>query len=386
MKKSFALLTMLLSGFVIAACGISGDDADVTPEGLAAAMDTVCSDAQADFDAMGVRGLTNPQLALEFEGTAEVRQSIVDGFNDLNLNEEAKAEIEPYLTASEKVIASDKAIAEAAAADNTEAVNKAFAEQGDAVNERDEAAKKIGTEVCGQFVEIKLSDSGTAPPDDLDLSEPVNGIENSVEGYLAAAKTGNCKAINRMRHSDAGQLGPDECEAVAESLKGATIARTESYGPVAVAELVSGNGTHFVTAFVLDQDQELRYSSDAIHDSGGLRPAPEDNDSQEAIDATVAAIRDNDGAAFNETLPDGSSGFWLKDEGEFDTFSDGEYNKTFVRDVRDSDAEPVQLGLNAAFGFYLLEGSENDWVLTTIHNPGTGSHYRFSGYWPVPKP
>lgn len=385
MKKLAALLAVLMSVFAVTACGSSNSNKEVTPDNLASSMDQVCTDANADFEALGVRGLTNPQLALEFAGTAEVRQAVIDGFNELNLNDDAKAAIADYITASEKIIAQDKAIAKAAAADDTEAVNKAFAEQNKAFAERDKAAKELGTEVCGQKADIKVEPSGTEPPADLDYAEPKNTIEEAATDYLKGFKSGNCSEINSNRHSDAGQLDAATCKQVSTALKNATVAGTEQYGPAGQAEIVAA-GTHYATAFIEDLDGVLRYSGDSINDAGGLRPATEGNDSQETVDATIAAIRDNDGAAFNKTLPDKSSGFWLDKEGQFDTFSPGKYNKPFIADVRDSDSEPVQLGLNATFGFYYFEGSKNDWVLTTIHNPGIGSHYRFSGYWPVPKP
>ena len=383
MKKLAALFVVLVSGFAFVACG--GEE-EITPDNLASAMDEVCSDAQADFDAMGTRGITNPQLALEFEGTAEVRQGIVDEFNDLNLNEEAQAAIEPYVTASEEIIATDKAIAKAAAEDDTQAVNAAFTEQNQAFTERDAAAKELGVEVCAQPVDIETSESGTAPPEDLETAELKNTIEEASDGYLAAFQKTDCVAINRNRHTDAGEMEFPQCELASQNLKGGNVAGTESYGVAGVAEVVGGDGTHYPTFFIQDFDGNLRYAGDSIHDSGGLRPAPEDNDSQDSVDAALAAIRDNDAEAFNETLPDESSGFWLEKPGEFETFSEGNYNEAFVKDVRGSDAEPVQLGLNAAFGFYLLDGTENNWVLTTIHTPGTGANYRFSGYWPVPKP
>ncbi len=384
MKKPAALLAVILSAFAFAACGSSNSNPEVTPDNLAASMDKVCTDAEQDFEAMGTRGLTNPQLVKEFEGVAVVRQAVVDGFNELNLNEEAKAEIQPYVAASEEIITADKAIAKAASEDDTKALNAAFAEQGKAFAKRDQAAKEIGTEVCGTQVETEVEPSGTEPPEDLAYPEPTNTVEEAADGYLATMKQGDCAGINSNRHSDAGELDPQACQQVSSSLAKATVAGTESYGPVGQAEIVAG-GVNYPTFFVEDMDNVLRYGGDAINDNGGLRPAPEGNDSQETVDATFAAIRDNDAAAFNDSLSDESSAFQLKEGADVDTFSDGTYAKSFLADVRAGDAEPVQLGLNSTFGFYFYEGSENDWVLTTVHVPGIGGDYGFSGYWPVPK-
>ena len=75
----------------------------------------------------------------------------------------------------------------------------------------------------------------------------------------------------------------------------------------------------------------------------------------------------------------------MKDGADVDSFSDGPYAKSFISDVRDGEGDPVQLGLNSTYGFYFYEGSKNDWVVNTIHVPGIGGDYGFSGYWPVPK-
>ncbi len=384
LKKLFALLALLMSVFAFAACG-SDSESEVTPENLASAMDEVCADFQDEFDAMGVRGLTNPQVVLEIEGATGIRQQVVEGLGAINADDEAREQLDAYIAASKKVIAGDKAVIEAAAADDTEAVNKAFEEQTKAFDGRDAVAEEIGTEVCGQVIVNDPEPSGTEPPADLEYAEPKNTVEEAADEFVAAMESGNCQRINSIRHSDAGTVDKATCNQIAENFTEGTVKGTESYGPVGQAEIDAG-GVRYPTFFVEDTDGVLRYGGDAINDNGGLRPAPEGNDAQETIDAAFAAIRDNDGAAFNATLPDESSGFWLEDEGKFETFSEGGYNEAFVKDVRDTDGEPVQLGLNSTFGFYYYEGSENDWVITAIHIPGTGAHYRFSGYWPVPKP
>lgn len=382
MKKLAATLALLFAGFAFVACG--GGEEEITPDNLAAAMDEVCAESNATFDDLGTRGLTNPALALEFEGMAEVRQSVVDDLNELNVNEEAQSELDEYIAASEETVAVDKQIAKAAADDDTAAVNEAFTAQEAAFARRDRISKRIGHEVCGQYVDIKVEETGTGPPDDLDYEEPKNTVEEAADRWLKAGYSGSCVALNRNRHTDAGELEIDGCEAASEALKGATIAGVESYGPVGQAEIVGADGTHYPTFFVNDLDSVLRYAGDAIHDSGGLRPAPEDNDADATAEAVVNAIRDNDVPAFNATLPDESSLFVVKGD-TFDTFSGGNYNPLFVKDIRDTDVEPVPLGLNSAYGYYFVEGSEYDWVVSLIHNPGAGGNYRFAGYYPIPK-
>ena len=57
----------------------------------------------------------------------------------------------------------------------------------------------------------------------------------------------------------------------------------------------------------------------------------------------------------------------------------------FIKDVREGDAEAVPLGITSSYAFYLIEGSEYDWVINLIHIPGDQNQYRLSGYYPIPK-
>lgn len=385
MKKFAVLLAVLMSAVFVAACGSSTANKEVTPDNLAASMDEVCTDTNADFEALGTRGLTMPAIAAEFEGTAEVRQAVIDGLNELNANADAKKELQSYIDASEKVVTQDKAIAKAAADNDQKAMNEAFLAQSNAFEEREKVAKEIGTEVCGQAADIKVEPTGTAPPEDLNAVEPKNTVEDAADNYIKAAESGDCGQINSNRHTDAGDLDQPSCKSVQKSLVNAKVAGTESYGPVGQAEIVGSDGTHFPTYYVTDLDGNLRYGGDAINDQGGLRPAPEGNDAETTAEATVNAIRDNDAAAFNATLPFEDSPFWIKGD-TVDSFGSGDFNADFIKDVKDGDAEPVQLGLNSTWGFYFLEGSKYDWVLVMVHNPGIGGKYRFAGYYPVPKP
>lgn len=375
---------MFASVFALAACG-SNRNPEVTPDTLASAMDQVCDDTTADFEAMGTRGLTMPAIAAEFQGYAEVRQAVIDGFNELNTDDAAKKEMESYIEASEEVVAQDKAIARAAGNDDQKAMNQAFLAQNAAFTEREKAAGEIGTEVCGQQAEIKVEPTGTEPPEDLSAYQPKNTVEDAADKYLKSARSGDCGQINANRHADAGDLDAPNCASVSKALAGAKVAGTESYGPVGQAEIVGSDGTHFPTYYVTDLDGNLRYGGDAIHDAGGLRPAPEGNDAQATAEATVNAIREDDAAAFNQTLPFEDSPFWIKGE-KVNSFGDGEYNAEFIGDIKEGDTEPVQLGLNSTWGFYFLEGTKYDWVIVMTHIPGIGGHYRFGGYYPIPKP
>lgn len=381
MKKFAVLLAVIVAGFSFAACG--GNE-PVTPDTLAAAMDDVCTSANADFEAMGTRGLDLPGIASEYEGTAVVRQGVIDGLSGIDADQDAQKLLDSYVAASNKIVEQDKAIAKAAADGDQAAVNAAFGEQNSAFAERDTAAKEIGTKVCGQDVDIRVEPTGTAPPGDLKAVEPTNTVDAIAASYVKNGAAGDCAASNADRHTDAGELSADQCKSVQAALTGGKVAGTESYGPVAQAEIIGDQGMHLATYFVTDLDGNLRYGGDAIHDSGGLRPAPEGNDAEATAKETVTAIRDNDAAAFNATLTSTESPFKVKGDG-FETFGSGKFVKDFVGDIRNGDAEPVQLGLNSTYGFYFLPGEKYDWVITMIHTPGIGGKYRFAGYYPVPK-
>lgn len=382
MKKLMAALTLLtMSVAFLVACG--GSD-QVTKENLAAAMDQVCSDATADFDALGPRGMTNGGIALEVEGTSAVRRQIVDELNEIDADDEAQPLLDEYVAASEEIIANDQKVIAAAKKDDTDAVNAAFGETQAAFDSRDGVAEKIGTEVCGKTVEIAVEPTGTEPPADLDYAKPSNTVDQAAKAFLEAARSGDCDAMNETHHTDATELTQELCGQVTTMVAGAKVAGTEQYGPVGQAEVVTKDGTHLPTYFVADLDGELRYGGDTIHDQGGLRPAPEGNDAEQQAKATVTAIRDDDPEAFNAVLESEDSPFHVEGD-SFDEFGSGKFVKSLVGDIRDGDDEPVQLGLNSTWGFYFLPGSEHDWVLAMIHRPGAGGNYVFGGYYPVPK-
>ncbi|MCO5315431.1 MAG: hypothetical protein M9938_04610 [Solirubrobacterales bacterium] len=382
MKKLIAVLAVsIASTAALTACG--GSD-QVTKENLASTMDQICTDFNPKFDQLGVRGIENDQVALEIEGTSEVRKQVIEAFKGVDADQDAQTGLDRYIAASEAILPYDRQIVAAAKQDDTAGVNRAFKDFNAAYAERTAVAKELGLKVCGSTPELKVEPTGTEPPADLKAVEPKNGIEAAAAGHLKAIGSGDCKTINAARHTDAGELDEAACKQVATVLGGAKVAGTEQYGPVGQAEIVGRDGTHYPTYFVTDLDGTLRYGGDAIHDGGGLRPAPEGNDAEATAEDTVRAIRDSDAAAFNETLPGKSSAFWVDGE-KFESFGKGKFNREFIEDIRNSDAEPVQLGLNSTWGFYFLEGSRYDWVISMIHVPGSGGHYRFSGYYPIPK-
>ncbi len=384
MRRLIAVLAALLAtGAILAACG-GGDDKPLTSDTLAAGMDQVCTDFNPVWDDFGTRGLVNSGIRAEFESTAATRRDFADQLETLEAADSAQENLDAYIAVTRKLADEDEAIAKAAAADDTGAVNKAFGDQTPTFEERDELVEEIGLEVCGAPADAEVIPTETGPADDLAYAEPKNTIEEAADAYVTAATSGYCQKINQQRHADSGAIDEAGCEQISSVIGGAEVLGTEGYGPVGQAEIESKDEVRYPTYFVEDLDGNLRYGGDAIHDSGGLRPAPEGNDAAETIGEAITAIREGDAEAFNAILVNDESPFVVKKD-DFAEFGSGDYAESFIGDIREGDGAAEQLGINSTFAFHLFEGSEYDWVVALVHTPGSGKEYRFSGYYPIPK-
>lgn len=386
MHRPALTLICVLAVLTVAACG--GDDEGSPPEGplarpeLAAAADVVCREADARFARSGPRGITNAGLAAEFENTSEIVAARQRGLEEL---EPAAAVEDPYrrfLEGGAGVLAADRAVAEAAAADDEAGVDAAFADLSRAADTRDRAAARLGMDVCGGLPEPKVEETGTGPPGDASFAEPSNTVDEALEDYLAAAKRRDCRGINEAEHSDNGRVGPKECASLADAYAGAKVLLTEQYGPAGAAEL-KAPGQPFTLYFVEDTDGVLRRGGDIIVDDGGLRPANDGIDADDVAADTVEAIREEDTASFNETLSVDDQSFEVEDGG-FDSIGNGAGGADLVEAIRDDEgAAPEPLGVNQAYAFYLLDTEGKDFVLLLVHEPGSRTAYRFRGFFPI---
>lgn len=385
MKRIITISALLLSaGAIFTACGGDSGDDPVTADNLVAVADDVCTENNRGFEELGVRGLTNPGIADEFEGTAKVRRQFVSAFEGIEIDDSVPAEWDEYIALTKKLAASDEAVAAAAEKNDDAAVGKAFEAQTALYEDRDKLAEKLGFEVCGRSPEIEVVESGTGPADDLVFAEPENTVEEAADTYLKAGISGDCEAFNAERHTDAGKLEPAQCEAAAQSLKGGEVIATEQYGPVGVAEIVGAEDVHYATYFATDLDGQLRYAGDVINDGGGLRPATEGDDADANAAAAITALRDGDAMGFNEVLLDPENSSLKAEKDGFSKIGEGDFGKQFITEIRKTGAESELLGKNASYAFYLVEGDEYDWVINLVHAPGAGNHYRMSGYFPIP--
>lgn len=377
-----ALLCLALTATLAAGCG-GGDDGPLEAEELAQEADDVCTEANDRFAVGGVRGIGNEALADEFEFTSEVVADRQEQLEALEPADDAAKAYETFLAASEDILAGDRAIAKAAAEDDTKGVNDGFAKLDEASRTRERAAEELGMEVCGQIEEPRVEETGTGPADDLAYPEPENTVAEAAEAFLAAAESDDCKRINAEEHSDNGTLSPQICAAIADTVSGAEILLSEQYGPAGAAEIVTKEDQPITLYFAVDRDGMLRHGGDVTHDSGGLRPANDDNDADAKAEAVVEAIRENDPEAFEEASGTDST-FELKGDGLAGSSPSG---KALVADIRaDDEAAPEPLGINQAFAFYLLEANGNHYVLGLTHNSGAGGDYGFNSYFPIPSP
>ncbi len=385
MSRRALPLICLLAVVPVAGCG-GGDGSP--PEGplakaeLAVAADEVCGAADARFATTGPRGVTNAGLAAEFENTTEIVAERQRGLEELEPKASVKADYERFLGAAAAVVAADRAVAEAAAADDQVGVDRAFGDLGRATARRDKAARDLGMKVCGGLPEPKVEETGTGPGEDVSFAEPRNTVEEALGDYLAATESRDCGAINDAEHSDNGTFSARVCGSVADGYAGAKVLATEQYGPAGAAEIVA-NAQPFTLHFVEDTDGVLRRGGDIVVDDGGLRPANEGIDADQVAADTVAAIRAGDAEAFNETLSVDDQSFEVEGGG-FDAVGTGKTGDDLVEAIRrDEGAEPEPLGANQAYAFYLLDTEGKDFVLILVHEPGSRTAYRFRGFFPI---
>ncbi len=383
----------VVGSFLLVACGVSEPIANpnvpLDKEGLIAAADEACAESKRAFEAAGPRGITNEGVAAEVASTVRIYDERIASLEALQVAQELRPLWNRYLAGERAKRAGFQDVVEAATADDDDGVSTGFDSVTKAGEARDKAARELGFEVCGLPPEVSIASTGTGPAQDLVFVQPGDDVKAASRRFVEIAATGKCDAINRMMHSDAAPYSEEFCSYAPSYNKGATIVATEQYGPAGVAEVVAKDGTHVVNVFVVDVngDRTFRKVTDVIHDSGGVRPAPENNDAEQVARETVAAIRTGDAAAFNRVsdYPDSDGSFAVKEDG-FTTFGNGSYQKGFVDSIRSSTAEPQLLGINAAFALYLIQGDDFDYVMTFNATAGDGSKYRFSGFYPIPKP
>ena len=388
MKKLLTAVALLMSfAAVLSACGGGEDEGPLDKEALVAQADAICTDTNLLYDDLGIRGISNTGVESEMTGTIEIAEDQLADLEALEVESDLQEDWDAYIAAVREAVESDRQILADAKADDTDAVNAGFEKlAGPIYEKRQKIAGELGLEVCSNpDIPVASEKTETGPADDVTYAEPKNTVEEAAESWLAAINSGDCAKINALFHSDAGGWDAATCKATSDNFADAKIVESEQYGPAGTAEFVT-NETHYPTMFVEDLDGDLKFAMSVVHDSGGLRPAPDENDAHKTAQAALDALADGDAEAFNSTIfePEGEGSF-KQTEDDFESIGSGEYGAAFVKDVRNGSSELQPLGINSTWSFYLVEGTKNDWVVDLVHEPGAGGHYKFAGFFPVPK-
>lgn len=373
MKKQ-ALLILLLAGFILSACGSS---TEVNRETLADAMDTVCSNGNVGFRSLGIRAPTLDAIADEFHGTAATRQAILDHLKDIDADPGAEPLLYRYIVASEVIVAQDRAIADAAEAGNPQLMNEILDAQRVTLDGRQAAASELGNKVCGQKPEVRIVPSTEGPAGDVRVIGPEAG-NVVLARYLDDGLRPRCDLVDLARPST-GRLSSRQCRKARRELRAGRIRRTETYGPIAQANLVGRDRVGFDTYFVVGLDGRFHYGGHTVFDAGA---DPEENDCGSTAGAVVDSIRSDRAAAFNRTLTGSDSPLRIG-SGPVERFRGGPFTDDFVADVRGGDSDPIELAINGSYGFFYLPGERYDWVMAMQRMAGVGGRYRFTDFYPI---
>lgn len=362
-----------------------GDEGPLSKAELASEADAICTEASEQLALAPVQGPPSSR-ALEFAYSLPIADERNKALAALEPQPALKKDWQRFVDVNKKVTGALREALPAARKDDQETVDAILAKQGEAVDEREKLAKEFELEVCAQDPEPQIEQTGTGPPEDLEFPEPTNTLEQITDQFLSAANSGDCEAINEAVHSDNGTLPPPICKQIADSVKGAKVLGSEQYGPAGYVEFESADGRLVGEQFVRDIDGKLREGGAVFLEYSGLRPASEENDADETAQKLVTAIRENDPKAFADATSVVTEG-GLAPKGKFTSFGGETGSGTsdeLVADVRaDPSAEPVQLGINQGGAFYLLQADGSNWVLTFIHEPGSETAYRFTGWFPI---
>ncbi len=346
------LTGLVAAGISLGGCAIEAPPDPLKEETLAAGMDRVCVESNRAFEAFGAKGQEDAEIAIEHRDTAKVLRKLADRLEEPEVTRDAESQMEAFVGATRKVAGLDERIAEAAAKGEWQAMRAAQRERDAAQAWREGVAVSIGTSFCAERNMPEVQLTGTGPSEEIVFAEPANTVEQAARPLVRA-------------------------------WKGAKLAGTEQYGPIGQAEIVGPNDTRHPTYFVPSRSGRLNPFGRAIHEYGGLRPAPADNDADKAVNDVLASIRAGDARAFNATLADPHGPLRARKDG-FAGIGPGNEPSEMVTLLRETGVVAQPLGRNVTWAFYLVPGTEMDTVLVLAHQPGAAPHYRLDAVYSVP--
>jgi hypothetical protein len=301
----------------------------------------------------------------------------------LSVDAASSEDWDAYLEASRAYIASARKLAEA---DSQAALEAAGSERAEALAASYPPADAIGLKVCTFTPEPTVKPTEMTDAADFDLPQPDNTVDQAAGAFLAAVQSGDCARVNAQANSDNGELDEGNCEFLFGQYAGTELVGTESYGPVAVAEFYNpSDGRNGTVRFIIDSDRKLKYAGEGSVLGGGINPPGEGFDSQESMDSSLAAIRDEDGEAF--LALQGPDSVITEAPDPFDGVGSEAGGEVVARDIRDNpEVGAVMLTANQLNGFFVFDAGERTYLLENTHSPGSENDYRNFGYWLLPTP
>ena len=400
--KTFGAVTMTVCAMAfLAACGGSSDDGGDQPTAVTAAAieapeqptgaldkaalvkaaDANCTYQDSLVARLGPSGKTVEGIAAQWTGTVPVFEEVQDLQSGLEADPSVAKTWDEYLKTSQAYINSAAKLSEVT--DEAE-LTAATAEWNKTLPATYGPSDELGLEVCTHLQFPKVEETKMENPASFDLPEPTNTVEEAAATFIKVVESEDCAKINAAIHSDYGEVAAENCQYLVDAYSGTKPIGTQSFGPIAFAELNSKteakNGT---VQFVIDQDGALKYAGESVIPGGGINPPSEGFDSQESMDAALAAIRDEDGEAFLAIQGPDSANTEVADP--FTAIGTGPGGKIVATDIRDNpDVEAVMIGANQTSGAFIFDTGEDVYVLQNGHSPGSETSYGNFGYWLLP--
>ncbi|HZJ29837.1 MAG TPA: hypothetical protein VFD37_07605, partial [Solirubrobacterales bacterium] len=314
------------------------------------------------------RGLTNPQIVDEITYSNELIAERQERLGELEVPEEAAEQWQAFLDAGARYIEINDEVLAAARADETQAVNAAFAKFEDPSLRREQIAEELGMEVCGVPPTGEVELTGTGPDPDIELPEVEDEVDEVATELAAAIVDEDCEALGALAHPQLGWFDQGICSGLFADYAGIEVLGSEEYGPAAVAEVESELGEYSTLYFVLGDEGEYRYLGLLINDGRGLRPANEDADHESVAQTFIDVLAA--GGNVEELLADPENDptpVELRQAVRGDDPAEGD----------DAAGTTVStLGVNQAASFHLVDAGDERFVLVLAHMPGGESEYR----------
>jgi hypothetical protein len=397
MSIRHAVLTVLAASALVAGCG--GEDVPTpvlsppaeVPEQpsagalgkteLAAAADANCGYLNERLAELGPRGKSLAGIKAESAGSLPALEAVQALQQGLTAGPRVADDWRAYLEAGQSYIDATGAMAEAT--DQAE-LNEAAQARAVSLSESYPPADELGLRVCSFTPKPVVEPTEMRNAASFELPEPTNTVEQATRRFLGAVESGDCGRINAQNHSDNATLDAGNCKFLADQYAGTDLVGSQSYGPIAFAELYEPEtGRNGTVRFVIDTDGRLRYAGQGTVWGGGARPPTQGFAAQQNMDDALAAIRDGDGQAFFDLA--GPDSVLTEAPDPFDSLGDSPSGTDAFNAIsEDAGTEAVMLTANRLDAVFVFDGEDARYLLTNSHDPGSEASYSSLGYWLLP--